>query len=152
MATKPKGAKPKVTCPKCGKAFKRVDMHLPVCTAGDATAVKAPEPSLAPGTVIGVGTGNPQKVPWTRDKMEQMFSTVTLIDPPVSMPVTFQGVQYRINAHEDIDVPAPIAAIYRDGLRSRALPTIRPSAEGRQVPGRVYSQGVGLLESESEEV
>lgn len=61
------------------------------------------------------------KVPWTRGDVERAFPKVTFV-PEESLPVTFNGITYRLTEGEDNTVPSCIKVIYDDHRkRERAI-------------------------------
>lgn len=123
-----------------------------------ATSIDVPNPDrarLAPGTIIGQGTGMPYKVPWSRQAIERLYEMVEFI-PDENVPVTVHGVRFDLFADRVNRVPSIVKGIYEDSrreTRTAHLPKQDSDRRGLGIPGRtpvVQKVGVGLYVGGSE--
>ena len=92
-----------------------------------------------PGMIVGKGTGHPMKVPYTLNKLKDLFPEVTFT-PEETIPVTYQGVKIQLIADREITVPEPFKGIYDDYRKAKRNPTLPPGVH--------YAPGAGGLEPE----
>ena len=102
--------------------------------AGEAALdeVEVTKEQVRPGTIA-----KNRKTPWTQQDINKL-PTVTFI-PDETVPITFQGMPFRLEADKEITIPQVVKLIYDNYKRSKRR-------EGTPPPCILFSPGVGGLE------
>lgn len=77
-------------------------------------------PNLAPGTVVGRGTGRSRKVPWTMADVRNVYPDTTFT-PEETLVATFQGVSVQLISGQEITCPAVFKGLYDEHRKAMRL-------------------------------